>query len=149
LNSARRLYEILVRSPVSSAVVLGLLGVWAFCSGVFGHLKQSEPWPGGVTLGVMAIIYAAQALTGAPRIEVMCSWRILLTFFGLYMTIKLMTEVEGGVGFAVLKGVGVVVIVYVYSKLWRRSYAESWSSNNGKGVEYSAANPEKVPRNPI
>jgi hypothetical protein len=141
LNGARRLYEVLVRSAVSNAVVLGLLGVWAFYSGVSSYLKQSEPWPGGVTLGVMAIICAAQVLTGAPRIELMCSWRILLTFFGLYMTMSLMTEGKGSIESAVLKGVAVMVIVYIYSKLWRRSYAESWGLNNSKGVEYSAPNP--------
>jgi uncharacterized membrane protein len=55
------------------------------------------------------------------------------------MTMRLITEVKGGIELAIVKGVAVVVIVYVYSKLWRRSYAESWGMNNSKVVEYSAS----------
>jgi hypothetical protein len=132
---------VLVRNPISNAIVLGLLGVWAFYSGMSNYLKQPEPWPGGVTLGVMAIICAAQVLTGSSRIETMCSWRILLTFFGLYMTMRLVTEGKGSIEFAILKGVAVMVVVYVYSKFWRRSYVESWGLDNSKEVEYPAPNP--------
>ena len=141
MNGARRLYEVLVRNPVSNAVVLGLLGMWALYSGASSYLKQSEPWPGGVTLGVMAIICAVQGLIGSSRIELMCSWRILLTFFGLHMTMKLMADVQGGIGSAVVKCIAVIVIVYFYAKIWRRSYADSWGLNKTEGFnEYSAPN---------
>jgi hypothetical protein len=146
LNGVRRLYEVLVRNPVPNAVVLGLLGVWASYSGLSSYLKQSEPWPGVVTLGVMAIICAAQGLTGSSRIELMCSWRILLTFFGLYMIMKLMAGVQGGVGFAVVKCIVVIGMVYFYAKIWRRSYADSWGLNKDEGhEEYSAPNPGPQP----
>jgi hypothetical protein len=125
MSGARRVYEALVRSPVSNAIVLGLLGAWAFCSGVSDYLKESKPWPGGVTLGAMAIICAAQTLTGASRIEVKCSWRILFTFYGLYMIMDLLTKGKGGIEMAIIKGVAVIAIVYVWSKFWRRSYMES------------------------
>jgi len=135
LNQARRLYDVIVRSPVSNAVVLGLLGLWAFYSGTSNYLKQSEPWPGGVTLGVLAIICAVQWLIGSPRVELMCSWRILLTFFGFYTVMNLMAEVKGGVGFTVVKCLVVIWAVYFYARIWRRPYAESWGLDKGKGVE--------------
>jgi hypothetical protein len=125
MSGTRRVYDALVRSPVSNAIVLGLLGVWAFCFGVSDYLKESKPWPGGVTLGAMAIICAAQALTGASRIEVKCSWRILFTFYGLYGIMNILTRGKGGIEMAVIKGAAVVAIAYVCSKVWRRSYMES------------------------
>lgn len=139
MNGARRIYETLVRSPISNAVVLGLLGVWGFYYGASNYLKQSEQWPSGIPLGVMAIIYAAQVLTGASKIELMCSWRILATFFGLYILMRMMTEVKGGIGFAVMKGIAVIVVVFMYAKFWRRSYAEAWGVDSSKGVENPAS----------
>ena len=124
MSGARRVYEALVRSPVSNAVVGGLLGAWAFYSGVSDYWKQSKLWPGGVTLGVMGIIWAAQVLTGASRIEILCTWRIFFTFFGLYGIMNILAEGKGDSVLAVVKGVAVIGIVYTCLKVWRRSYSE-------------------------
>ena len=140
MDQVRRVYNVIVRSPVSNAVVLGLVGFWACYSGVSSYLKQSEPWPGGLTLGVMAIICAAQSLAGSPRVEIMCSWRILQTFFGLYVIMKLMADVKGGIGFTIVKCTVVVGAVLFYAQIWRRPFADSWGLDSGEGVkEYSAS----------
>jgi hypothetical protein len=117
-----RLYTRTVRSPGFNNAVLGLLGAWAFVSGSSEYLKRDEPWPGGVTLGVMAMIYAAQKLTNAPRAELISSWRIFTIFFGLYMCMKMLADPVpegGGIGWTVGKYVLVLGVVVLYSKFWR------------------------------
>jgi len=124
MSGARRVYEALVRSPLSNAIVGGLLGAWAVYSGMSDYWKQSKPWPGGVTLGVLGLIWAGQVLTGASRIETACTWRIFYTFFALYMVMDMLTKGKGDIGLAVVKGIGVIVIAYICSTVWRRSYTE-------------------------
>lgn len=125
MSGARRVYEALVRSPVSNALVGGLLGVWAFYFGMSDYWKQSKPWPGGVTLGVIAIIWAVQVLTGASRIEILCTWRIFFTFFGLYGIMDILARgARGDIEMAVMKGIAVIVIAYICLKVWRRSHVE-------------------------
>lgn len=124
MSGARRVYEALVRSPISNALVGGFLGTWAVYSGVSDYWKQSKPWPGGVTLGLLAIIWAAQVLTGASRIEIVCTWRIFFTFFGLYGLMNILTTGKGDIVLAVVKGIAVIVIVYICSTFWRRSHLE-------------------------
>jgi membrane protein implicated in regulation of membrane protease activity len=82
------------------------------------------------------IVY--KLMVRSTRIEVMCSWRIFLTFFGLYMSIKLLVEFQGGVAVAVLKLVVVAFVLYFYGRTWRRSYANPGGVN--KREEYSAPN---------
>jgi len=72
----------------------------------------------------MGIIWAAQVLTGASRIETLCTWRIFYTFFGLYMVMDILTKGKGDIVLAVMKGIAVIVIVYICSTFWRRSHLE-------------------------
>lgn len=139
------LYRSIVSNEKLNYAVLGILGLWGFYSGASKLLlKQSEPWPGGVTLGVMAIICAAQGLTRSPRVELMCSWRILVTFFGLYKSIEIFSDLRDGIWFDVaLSSVVVVGVAWIYSMLWRRTYAQEWNLNDGQEAEareYAAPN---------
>lgn len=144
-NRFGTLYRSIVSNEKLNYAVLGILGLWGFYSGASKLLlKQSEPWPGGVTLGVLAIICAAQGLTRSPRVELMCSWRILVTFFGLYMGIDLLADLKDDIWFDVALSSAVVIgVAWIYSGLWRRTYADTWNLNDGQKPEtreYSAPN---------
>ena len=120
------LYRSIVSNEKLNYAVLGILGLWGFYSGASKLLlKQAEPWPGGITLGVMAIICAAQGLARSPRVELMCSWRILVTFFGLYRGMEFFSDLRGDLWFDVaLRSVLVVGVAWIYFQLWRRTYTQ-------------------------
>ncbi len=69
----------------------------------------------------------------------MCSWRILQTFFGLFMVMKLMADFQDGIGFSIVKCIIVIGAVLFYARMWRRRFADSWGLDNDDGVKESSA----------
>jgi hypothetical protein len=126
-----RFYEATVRNPTWNFAVLGILGLLGLYSGASGVLKRGEGWSGGLTMGVLAVICAVQGLTKAPRAAVICSWRILLTFYGISLILEILgTDFDGQIELTVVKGMLVVVCaIFVFPGIWRKGYVGPWGSD--------------------
>jgi len=123
----QKVYQATVRNPWLNNAVLGLLGLWGFYSSLSRSQSQPAQWwlAGVITLGGLAIICAVQALLGSPRVEVMCTWRLLLTFYSLFGFLDHFSGLKHDLFFGCVIGIAYICLL---AFVWRRSFANSWGA---------------------
>ncbi|MEP7010552.1 MAG: hypothetical protein ABJC13_09540 [Acidobacteriota bacterium] len=104
--------------------ILGILGLLTVGVSSKEYLKEGQKWPGEMTLGVLAIVIAMQELTGAPRAEIQCSWRIFVTFCGVSIMFSPLGEPES-VWNTVFNGAKLLASIYFWYQIWRRPPVET------------------------
>jgi hypothetical protein len=120
-----RAYAATVGNPKVHLVLLGLVGLGGLYVGASRHLEQGRPWPSGVTLGILALIWAVQGLTGAHPAAIRNTSRILVTFYLVSLAFQILQgDFSDGLATLAASFLMVFLIFLVTIRIWRKEGVE-------------------------